>query len=255
MRRPAALVTGGADRIGAAFVEALAADGWDVALHHRSRVEAAQATADRARAHGGRVELVAGDLSQPQERAGLVAVAAAAVGPLTLLVNNASLFAFDDLASLDEPLWRAHLEVNLTAPVFLARDFARGLDGAEGIVVNLLDQKVNRPNPDFLSYTASRMGLAGMTAPLALALAPAVRVAAIAPGLTLPSQVHPDADFDAAQSSAPLRRGPTPADLVSALRFILATPSFTGQVLTVDAGESLVGRPRDVAFDQSRYDG
>ena len=122
------------------------------------------------------------------------------------------------------------------------------------MVVNLLDQKIARPNPDFLSYTATRMGLAGLTAPLALALAPRVRVAGIAPGLTLPSQVHPDGDFAGAQASAPLRRGPTPEDLVSALRFILRTPSFTGQVITVDAGESLVGRPRDVAFDQARYD-
>ncbi len=251
--RPAALVTGGADRIGAAFVEALAADGWDVALHHRTRIDAARGTADRARAHGGRVELVAADLSRREERAGLVEAAAAAVGPLTLLVNNASRFAYDDLATLDEPLWREHLEVNLTAPMFLARDFARRLAGAEGVVVNLLDQKVNRPNPDFLSYTASRMGLAGMTAPLALALAPAVRMAGIAPGLTLPSQVHPDADFAAAQAASPLGRGPTSDELVAALRFILATPSFTGQVLTVDGGESLVGRPRDTAFDQGRY--
>ena len=144
--------------------------------------------------------------------------------------------------------------MNLTAPVFLIRDFARALGGAPGLVVNLLDQKVSRPNPDFLSYTATRMGLAGLTAPLALALAPNIRIAGIAPGLTLPSQVHPDADFAQAQASAPLRRGPTPEDLVSALRFILRTPAFTGQVITVDGGESLVGRPRDVAFDQARYD-
>lgn len=253
--RPAALVTGGADRIGAAFVEALAADGYDVALHHRGRLEAAEATAARAREQGAQVVLVRADLTVEAERAGLVAAAAEALGrPPSVLVNNASLFRFDDLASLEPALWREHLEANLTAPVFLIRDFARALGDGEGVVVNLLDQKVNRPNPDFLSYTASRMGLAGLTAPLALALAPRVRLAGIAPGLTLPSQVHPDSDFGQAQSSAPLRRGPTPADLVAALRFILATPSFTGQIVTVDGGESLVGRPRDMAFDQARYD-
>ena len=251
--RPAALVTGGGGRIGAAFVEALAADGWDVALHFRSGAGAAAETAERARAHGGRVELVQADLAQPEERAGLVFAAQGSVGPLSLLINNASLFAYDELGELAEPLWREHLEVNLTAPVFLIRDFAEALDEREGVVVNMLDQKVNRPNPDFFSYTASRMGLAGMTAPLALALAPKVRVAGIAPGLTLPSAVHPETDFDAAQASAPLQRGPRPEDLVSALRFILTTPSFTGQIVTVDGGESLVGRPRDVAFDQGRY--
>ncbi len=253
--RPAALVTGGADRIGAAFVEALAADGYDVALHHRGRREAAEVTAACARAHGAQVVLVRADLTVEGERAGLLAAAAQALcRPPSVLVNNASLFRFDDLASLEPPLWREHLEANLTAPVFLIRDFARALGDGEGVVVNLLDQKVNRPNPDFLSYTASRMGLAGLTAPLALALAPRIRLAGIAPGLTLPSQVHPDSDFAQAQSSAPLRRGPTPDDLVSALRFILATPSFTGQIVTVDGGESLVGRPRDMAFDQGRYD-
>ena len=258
MARRAALVTGAAGRIGAAFVEALAADGCDVALHFRSSREAAERTAAAARAHGGRVELVEADLADAAARGGLVAEARDRLGPLELLVNNASLFAYDDLATLEEARWRGHLEVNLTAPVFLIRDFARALaadgEGASGVVVNLLDQKIARPNPDFLSYTASRMGLAGLTAPLALALAPAVRIAGIAPGLTLPSQVHPDADFAEAQASAPLRRGPTPEDLVSALRFILRTPSFTGQVITVDAGESLVGRPRDVAFDAGRYD-
>lgn len=259
MDRPAALVTGGAERIGSAFVEALAADGYDVALHHRGRREAAEATAARAREHGAQVELVRADLAVDAERSGLIEAAATALGrPPSVLVNNASLFRFDDLASLEAPLWREHLEANLTAPVFLIRDFARALEGAlgdgEGVVVNLLDQKVNRPNPDFLSYTASRMGLAGLTVPLALALAPRIRLAAIAPGLTLPSQVHPDSDFDQAQSSAPLRRGPTPGDLVAALRFILATRSFTGQIVTVDGGESLVGRPRDMAFDQGRYD-
>ena len=278
MVRPAALVTGAAGRIGAAFVRALAQDGYDVALHFRSSRGGAERTAEAARVHGGRVELVAADLADPVARGGLVGEARARFGRLDVLVNNASLFAYDDLATLEEPLWREHLEVNLTAPVFLIRDFARALardgagdgvrdgardgvgygaepgPGAPGVVVNLLDQKVARPNPDFLSYTAARMGLAGLTAPLALALAPNIRVAGIAPGLTLPSQLHPDGDFAAAQASAPLRLGPTPDDLVSALRFILRTPAFTGQVITVDAGESLVGRPRDVAFDAGRYD-
>ena len=254
MARPAALVTGAAGRIGAAFLQAFAQDGYDVALHFRTSRDAAERTAEAARVYGGRVELVAANLADPAARGALVGEARDRLGALDVLVNNASLFAYDDLATLEEARWREHLEVNLTAPVFLIRDFARALAGAPGVVVNLLDQKIDRPNPDFLSYTATRMGLAGLTAPLALALAPAIRIAGIAPGLTLPSQVHPDSDFERAQASAPLRRGPTADDLVSALRFILRTPSFTGQVITVDGGESLVGRPRDVAFDQARYD-
>ena len=256
--RPAALVTGASGRIGAAFVQALAQDGYDVALHFHTKAQDAERTAQEARAHGGRIELLAADLADPAARAGLIGEAVERLGALDVLVNNASLFAYDDFATLEEPQWREHLEVNLTAPVFLIRDFARALAqdgrGAQAVVVNLLDQKVARPNPDFLSYTATRVGLAGLTAPLALALAPNIRIAGIAPGLTLPSQVHPDADFERAQWSSPLHRGPTPDDLVGALRFILNTPSFTGQVITVDAGESLVGRPRDVAFDQGRYD-
>ena len=158
--RPVALVTGGADRIGAAFVRALAQDGYDVALHFHSRAQAAQETAADARAFGGAVETIQADLSIAQERESLISSARNALGRApSVLVNCASLFRFDALAELEAPLWSAHLEVNLTAPVFLIRDFARAV--GEGVVINILDQKLNRPNPDFFSYTASRMGLAG----------------------------------------------------------------------------------------------
>jgi NAD(P)-dependent dehydrogenase (short-subunit alcohol dehydrogenase family) len=245
------LVTGGAKRLGAAIARACAGAGHQVVIHYRSSRDEAEALAGEIGAAG----LVAGELAELGGIAALFERAReAGSGPIEGLVNSASTFEFDRPEAIDPALTARLHTGNCVAPAMLAAALARQPELDEGVVVNLLDQKVDRPNPDFLSYTATRMGLAGLTAPLALALAPNIRIAGIAPGLTLPSQVHPDSDFAQAQGSAPLRRGPTPEDLVSALRFILRTPSFTGQVITVDAGESLVGRPRDVAFDQGRYD-
>lgn len=242
------LVTGGARRVGAGLVRALAADGHRVALHYRNSRDEAEALAAEITGAGGRCRTFQADLSDPARRDGLIPAVRAAFGGLDVLINNASLFAYDVLAELDDARWRAHLDANLTAPVFLIRDFAAGAPEG-GLVINMLDQKVFAPNPDYFSYTAGKVGLAGLTATLAIALAPRVRVCGVAPGVLLPSGAQNQDDFERAWADAPLGRGATIDDIARTVRYIIATPSLTGQVLTVDGGESLIRRPRDVAFD------
>lgn len=243
------LVTGGARRVGAGLVRALAADGHRVALHYRHSRDEADALATEIKAAGGRCETFQADLSDPAQRDALIPTVHAAFGGLDVLVNNASLFSYDVLAELNDASWQAHIDANLTAPVFLIRDFAAAVGEAGGVVINMLDQKVFAPNPDFFSYTAGKIGLAGLTATLAIALAPYVRVCGVAPGLLLPSGAQGQDDFERAWADAPLGRGPSIEDIARTVRYIIATPSLTGQVLTVDGGESLIRRARDVAFD------
>ena len=165
-------------------------------------------------------------------------------------MNNASLFRYDTLAEVSEAALAEHYAVNVVAPLLLIRDFAAALPAdREGVVVNMLDHKVLAPNPDFFSYTASRMALSGMTGPLALALAPRIRICGIAPGLTLPSKGWPEADFEAGAQATPLKRSTSIADLQAALRFILEARSLTGQIIAVDGGASLTRRARDLEFE------
>jgi NAD(P)-dependent dehydrogenase (short-subunit alcohol dehydrogenase family) len=235
-----ALVTGAGKRLGRAMVEALAADGFDVAVHcHRSLAEA-EAVAAAVRGSGRRAVVLAADLSREAEAAALVPAAAAALGPLGLLVNNASTFRLDRLETADRESWDAHLETNLRAPVVLARDFVRQLPPeAEGLIVNMLDQRVHNLTPNFLSYSVSRLGLWAATQVLARELAPRVRVNAIGPGPTLPAPGMPEASFRALVGGTPLRRGPTPEEIAAALRFIVAMPAMTGQMITLDGGQQL----------------
>lgn len=244
---PTALVTGGARRVGAAFVRALAADGWRVVIHcNRSRAEADSLAAELAPASAHAPVVVAADLA---DAAAAAALPAAAPGPLTLLVNNASLFEADTLADFDTPGWSRHMAVNLEAPTRLIRAFARQLpDGAGGLVVNLLDAKLSALNPDFFSYTVSKIGLAGVTELAARALAPRIRVNAIAPAVTLVSGPQSRANFEAAHVLNPLRRGVDVAHLVAALRYLVATPTVTGETLTIDSGQRFLALPRDVAY-------
>lgn len=242
------LITGAARRVGAGLARALAADGFRVALHYRASRLEAEALAAEITAAGGRCALFQADLADPAQRDGLVSAVKDALGRLDVLVNNASLFDYDVLADLTDAGWRAHMDANLTAPVFLIRDFAAVAEPG-GVAINMLDQKVFAPNPDYLSYTAGKAGLAGLTAPLALALAPRLRLCGVAPGLLLPSGHQDQDDFARAFADAPLGRGAGLDDIARAVRFIIDTPSLTGQVLTVDGGESLVRRSRDVAFD------
>ena len=244
-----ALITGGAIRVGAAMVRALAADGWHVAINYHSSTDEAAALLAEIQAHGGQGHLVPGDLADQGVVDGLIAAAGRDAPPLGLLVNNASLFENDSAHNMSLQSWDDHLAVNLRAPVFLARDFAKTIgDDHTGVVVNLLDNKMFALNPDFFSYTIAKYGLLGATKVLAMELAPRVRVCGIAPGITLPSTNQSEERFEVAHALNPMGKGATLAQLVAALRFILAAPAMTGEVITIDGGQSLQGMPRDVSF-------
>ena len=236
----AALVTGAGKRIGRALALALARDGYDVAVHrHRSREEA-EAVAGLVREAGRRAVVLAADFAREAEAAALVPAAVDALGPLGVLVNNASIFRLDRLETADRASWDAHLEINLRSPVVLTRDFVRQLPERNGgVIVNVLDQRVRNLTPHFLSYSVSRMGLWGATQVLARELAPRVRVNAIGPGPTLSAPGMDEARFREIVAATPLRRGPTPEELGEALLFVLKMPAMTGQLLTVDGGQQL----------------
>ena len=244
---PFALVTGGAKRIGGAFSRALAARGFRVAIHCNSSRAEADALAAGLKAEGLPAPLVVqADLADGSVAETIFAQLPAAP---RILVNNASLFEEDQLGSLDLALWQRHMAVNLLAPVLLMQAFAAKLPhGASGLVVNLSDAKLSSPNPDFFSYTVSKMGLAGATELAARKLAPAVRVNAIAPAVTLVSGPQSRDNFAAAHVLNALGRGVDVADLVRALLYLVETPTVTGQTLVVDGGQRFLALPRDVAY-------
>lgn len=235
-----ALVTGAGRRIGRALALALADAGFDVAVHcHRSRAEADEVAAG-IRDKGRRSTVVAADLGREGEARTLLGRAADSLGPIGLLVNSASMFELDNLATSDRGSWDRHLETNLRAPVVLIQELVRLLpEAADGQVVNLLDQRVLNLTPNFLSYSVSKMGLWAATQVLARELAPRVRVNAIGPGPTLPHPGMSAAKFEALVASTPLRRGPTPEEIAAALMFIVGQPSMTGQMITLDGGQQL----------------
>lgn len=236
-----AIVTGGAKRIGAEIVRALAADGWHVLIHcNRSLAEG------RALAAGlGNASVVQADLGDAQAAETIMA-ALEGLPPPRLLVNNASLFAHDDIRDFTVESWAAHLDVNVRAPALLSRAFAAR--AGQGLIVNLLDAKLAAPNPDFFSYTISKMGLAGLTELAARAFAPEIRVNAIAPSVTMVSGPQSRADFDRVHGLNALGRGVDVSEIVGALRFIIATPSLTGQTILLDGGQRFLSLPRDVQF-------
>jgi len=247
----AALVTGGGKRIGAAIVRALAADGFAVAIHcHASRGDA-DALAAEIRAGGGHAVVMVADLADREATGRLIGAATASLGPVTALVNNASAFQYDTAGTLTDDSLDRHIQANLEAPVLLARDFAQALGGAPGAVVNLLDQKVMALNPDFFSYTVAKIGLAGATRIMAASFGGRIRVNGVAPGIALLSGKQTEKGFTRAWAAPPLGRSVTPDEVAQAVLFALRTPSLNGQILVLDGGESLLGRPRDVAFDPS----
>jgi NAD(P)-dependent dehydrogenase (short-subunit alcohol dehydrogenase family) len=235
---PAALVTGGARRIGRAIVLALARAGHAVAIHVRRAGPEAQALAAEIAGAGGRAAVVTADLTDHDEVAALVPHAAAAIGPLTLLVNNASAFEADEIGTLDRARFDRHFAINLRAPVFLAEAFAaQAPDGSA--IVNILDQRVLRPTPHFLSYGLSKSALHAATTTLAQALAPRLRVNAVAPGPTLPNP-RQDADAFARYAGAmPLGHGPSPEEIAEAVLFLARAGNITGVTLPVDGGQHI----------------
>jgi NAD(P)-dependent dehydrogenase (short-subunit alcohol dehydrogenase family) len=240
----AALVTGGAVRLGRAIALALAGAGFDVAIHCNANRAAAEATAAEARALGVRAAVLQADLMQEAQTAALLAAAAESVGPLGVLVNNASTFERDEWHDATRESWDLHLEPNLRAPFVLAQDFARALPaGNEGVVLNMLDMRVWSLTPHFVSYTVSKAGLWALTQSLALALAPRIRVVGIGPGPALPNARQTQAQFDRQAAGTPLARGTTPEEVAAAALMLLALPSVTGQMLALDGGQHLQWAP------------
>ncbi|HLI21617.1 MAG TPA: SDR family oxidoreductase, partial [Stellaceae bacterium] len=238
MAKGATLVTGAARRIGRAIALALAEDGYDVAVHYGSSRQDAEEVVAAIAAKGRRAVALAADLARESETLGLIAAAAKALGPVTCLVNNASLFERDEALTVTRASWDAHLETNLRAPFVLMQEFARALPAdASGNVVNILDERVWSLTPHFVSYTLSKAGLWTLTQAMALALAPRIRVNAIGPGPTLPSPRQSEEQFSRQQASMPLRRGATPEEIGAAVRFIVASPSLTGQMIALDGGQ------------------
>lgn len=244
-----ALITGAARRIGRSIAEALAADDWHVVIHHRTSAADAEDTARSISANGGEATILSADLYDPHACQELVDSAAAATGGLGCLVNNASVFEEDTIESLEPASFDRLMAINLRAPALLSRAFAAQVpDDGEGVIVNLLDQKLENPNPDFLSYTLSKYGLAGLTNMLAMALGPRVRVCAVAPGLTLPSGDQAPSHFVSAHGRTPLARGSTPEDVAGAVRYLARARAVTGETILVDGGQHLVPSARDVMF-------
>jgi NAD(P)-dependent dehydrogenase (short-subunit alcohol dehydrogenase family) len=235
-----ALVTGAARRIGREIALDLGRRGWSVAVHYRSGADEAESVAAAIRAAGGRAVALAADLAREADTSSLVERAAEAIGPIGLLVNNASLFESDLVDTATRDSWDRHLETNLRAPFVLTQRFARQLpDGERGNVINLLDQRVWNLTPYFVSYTVSKSALWTLTRTLALALAPRIRVNAIGPGPTLRSTRQSEQDFARQAASTPLGHGTTPEEIARAVQFIVESESLTGQMIALDGGQHL----------------
>jgi NAD(P)-dependent dehydrogenase (short-subunit alcohol dehydrogenase family) len=248
--RPVVLVTGAAKRLGRTIALDLAANGWDVAVHHRrSPGEAADLVA-ALESEGARAAPFAADLGDEAACAALVPAVVARLKRLDAVVNNASTFEHDDVSTFSYAAMDRHWRANTASAIVLARGLHAHLAGrAEtGCVVNLLDQKLWNPNPDHLSYTLSKAALQTATVVLAQALAPQVRVCGVAPGVTLPSGPMTDAEFAVAHRRTPLGRSSTPADVAAAVRYLLSAPAVTGATLLVDGGQHLSAQPRDVYY-------
>jgi NAD(P)-dependent dehydrogenase (short-subunit alcohol dehydrogenase family) len=240
-----AIVTGGAKRIGGAIARALAADGWHVLIH----CNASRAEAEVLATELGSASVVAADLADPAA-ADTIMAACAGLPPARLLVNSASRFVYDRIEDFCPADFDIHMAVNLRAPALLSRAFAAGLPDTlddPALVVNLLDAKLASLNPDYFTYTLSKIGFEGLTELTARSYAPRLRCVGIAPAVTLVSGPQTRENFEAVHGLNPLGRGVTVDDIVTALRFIIATPTFNAQTIVLDGGQRLLGLPRDVA--------
>jgi len=239
-KRPIALVTGAARRIGRAISQGLAADGWDVVIHHNESASEADELAELLTRDGCRALPLQCDLTRQDQAEKLLDKCHSALGPPTCLVNNASAFMVDDAATMTTETWDIHMQANLRAPVFLSAAFARLLpEGELGNIINILDQRVLRPTDEYFSYTISKTALWTATRTMALAFAPRVRVNAVGPGPVLQSIHQSDEDFCAEVESTLLKRACPPEEIAEAVLFILRSNSMTGGLITLDSGQHL----------------
>jgi NAD(P)-dependent dehydrogenase (short-subunit alcohol dehydrogenase family) len=248
--RPVILVTGAARRLGRTMALDLAAHGFDVAVHYRGSEADAHATVDDLRAAGARAQAFQADLSDEPACRALVPAVAAHFGRLDAVVNSASTFEHDDPTSFSVAMMEKHWRANTAPAVILAQALHEHLADANrrGCVVNLIDQKLWNPNPDYFSYTLSKAALQSATVMLAQALAPRLRVCGVAPGVTLLSGPMSADEFAAAHRMTPLERSSTPEDIARAVRFLIESPAITGTTLLVDGGQHLSAQPRDVLY-------
>jgi len=252
-----ALVTGAGKRLGREMALGLAKRGCDVAVHYATSDGGAAEVVDQIRAMGRKAEAVQADLLDEDQTQGLVDRAAAALGgPLDVLINNASIFEYDTIDTATRDSWDRHLESNLRAPFVLTQNFAtqapeaarcdRSEPLAAAVVINLIDQRVRKLTPEFMTYTIAKMGLWAMTRTTAMALAPKIRVNAIGPGPTMQGARQSAEHFANQRAATILERGSNPEDIVAAMNYILDAPSFTGQLLCVDGGQHLAWETPDI---------
>ena len=241
------LVTGAAKRLGRAIALDLAAAGWNVAIHYHGSADDAESAATEARASRVKAATLKSDLSREDQSATLVARAATAIGPLTALINSASLFENDDWQSASRQSWDDHIETNLRAPLVLSQAFGKQLpDGEQGNIINIVDQRVLKPTPQFLSYSLSKAGLHWLTTTLAQGMGPRIRVNAVGPGPTIRNARQSEDDFARQRDATILKRGAEPADICAAIRYLLDATAVTGQMLAVDGGQHLIWQTADV---------
>jgi NAD(P)-dependent dehydrogenase (short-subunit alcohol dehydrogenase family) len=243
-----ALITGGSRRIGKTIAVELATHGWHVVIHHRDSADAAESARQHISAAGGAATVLKADLAVDGAAEDLVQRAAASGGNLELVVNNAATFEYDTALTVSAPALARSFAINAMAPILIARAFAAALGDREGSVVNIVDNRVVAPNPDYFSYGVAKAALMGATRMLALGLAPKVRVNAIAPGITLRSGQQTTDQFIAAHRMNPLQRGATPEDIARAVLFVHECRSMTGATIVIDGGQFLANPGRDVAF-------
>ena len=235
---PIALITGAGKRIGQYIARELAKAGWDIAGHYNSSKEGISELAKEIEASGRQFVPVQADLADDQAVNAILPIIIADLGAPSLLINNASLFAKDEIATLDSAQFDAHMAINLKAPLMLAKAFAENIKD-KGNIINITDQRVFNPGPDFLTYTLSKTGLATATKTLAQALAPNIRVNAIAPGPVLQSIHQSPQEFEAECQATPLGHGTSLDEIIKAVHFILETPSMTGETIHLDGGQRL----------------
>ena len=252
-----ALVTGAAKRLGRAMALDLADQGFAVAVHYASSANEADDVVREILSAGGRAKALQADLLDPEQTRALIGRSAQALGgPVSLLVNNASIFEYDNLENATDESWDRHIGSNLRAPFFLTQEFARqapepvsdegGEPVAQALVVNMIDQRVLKLTPEFMTYTIAKMGLWAFTRTAAQSLGSKVRVNAIGPGPTMIGANQSDAHFARQRSSTVLGRGAGPSDITAALRYLIDAPAVTGQLLCVDGGQHLGWQTPDV---------